>query len=1083
MRAGRRPCFVPHAASVKPPAKPLKMASPGKPTRTGLRQRRVFVVVVLACMALVGLQAWREWAARGDQILETDTSLVNLASALVQHAEDTFDMADAVLVNLVAQVEAEDGSPDVVARLDRLLTTQLATGPGVRDFVIFDEGGNWLATSMRAKGGNNADRGYFRRHRDDPDRGMHIGSLIRSRSNGPWSVTLSRRWQHADGRFAGVVLALIDLSHFVDHFASFDLGPGSSITLDTTEGILLARRPFAESDVGRDMSNAPVFSAAHQNPVGSYRSVSIIDGVQRFVGYRRSARYPLLVVAAMSADHALASWRADIRLYLASATVLSVVGLLCLYLIRQVGRRQAAEDQARTSEARYRLVAENSSDLIIVKPSFDGPRAYVSPACRAMLGYEPEELATLPIERHVHPDDLERVAAEYAGLVLAAPTVVSVHRLRHQAGHWVWVETVFNLVADGGGQSVILTAHDITARRRLEAERAVHERELARSNADLQRLAEHLEQARDRAERASQAKSRFLAGMSHELRTPLNGVLGYAQLLRLEGGLNATQLGRVDSMLGAGSHLLQMINCVLDLSEIEAEHVTLRMAAVDLHGAAKVCLDLVRSAAEAKQLTLRCVVAPGLPTHVTTDATRLRQVLLNLLGNAVKFTARGGVTLRLGVAQGEHQGGAQGGDQDAATLRLEVADTGPGISAEQRHRLFQDFDRLDVEETSTVEGTGLGLAISARLAVLLGGRLGHEDNPGGGSVFWLELPAEPAPGMEAARQDTPSTAETAALLPATALERPPGARTAARALRVLVADDVLMNRDIAHSFLAAAGHEVVLAENGAEAVARASAEPFDVILMDVRMPVMNGFDAAIRIRALKGPRGRVPIVALTAQSFTGQIEESRRAGMDAHLTKPFTPDTLLEAVAHWAVAGRRPGGGLPMHEAVPADAAPAPSTGTRPDEPDAELASEILDTAVFEQTAALLDPETVSSYLRTLAEQGEALMHDLHAPDALAARGNQLAEAAHALAGSAGLFGFGRLAAAGRGFEHAVQEGTTDARSTAENLADAVAMAIKEIHRRVPVSLIPAGRGSEEQLDGSLREEHSARFVPVLGGM
>ena len=165
-----------------------------------------------------------------------------------------------------------------------------------------------------------------------------------------------------------------------------------------------------------------------------------------------------------------------------------IVGLLCLYLIRQVGRRQAAEGpNARTSEARYRLVAENSSDLIIVKPSFDGPRAYVSPACRAMLGYEPEELATLPIERHVHPDDLERVAAEYAGLVLAAPGVVSVHRLRHQ-GRPLGLGR--DRVQPGrrwpDGQSVIAHGtHDITARRRLEAERAVHERDLARSNTEL----------------------------------------------------------------------------------------------------------------------------------------------------------------------------------------------------------------------------------------------------------------------------------------------------------------------------------------------------------------------------------------------------------------------------------------------------------------------------------------------------------------------------------------------------------------------------------------------------------------------
>ena len=651
--------------------------------------------------------------------------------------------------------------------------------------------------------------------------------------------------------------------------------------------------------------------------------------------------------------------------------ILSSIGLF--WVATMIAGR--VEGALASSEASFQLLAENASDMISrVGPN--GERRYVSPASAVIFGVSPQALMKHGVLPMIHPDDRVRVRALQEGLLGGLITESSItFRILHPIRGEVWAETHARVLLDPGMRrpsGYISVLRDVTERVRLEADREERGCALRLANVSLEHMAQHLTKARDRAERASQAKSRFLAGMSHELRTPLNGVLGYAQLLRLEGGLNATQLGRVDSMLGAGSHLLQMINCVLDLSEIEAEHVTLRMAAVDLHGAAKVCLDLVRSAAEAKQLTLRCVVAPGLPTHVTTDATRLRQVLLNLLGNAVKFTARGGVTLRLGVAQGEHQGGAQGGDQDAATLRLEVADTGPGISAEQRHRLFQDFDRLDVEETSTVEGTGLGLAISARLAVLLGGRLGHEDNPGGGSVFWLELPAGTAsileaPQLKAPRLDAPSldtpcleaprleaatTPGAVTLLPA-AVPEPPvlgsAVRGQTRTVRVLVADDVAMNRDIARAFLVSAGHVVVLAENGVEAVAKATAETFDVILMDVRMPLMDGLDAAARIRGLKGARGRVPIVALTAQSFAGQMAECRKAGMDAHLTKPFTPDTLLEAVAHWAAAGRRPGTALPTQEAVPTDAADAPasSTATWPDEPDAGPTLEVLGTAAF----------------------------------------------------------------------------------------------------------------------------------------
>jgi signal transduction histidine kinase len=386
--------------------------------------------------------------------------------------------------------------------------------------------------------------------------------------------------------------------------------------------------------------------------------------------------------------------------------------------------------------------------------------------------------------------------------------------------------------------------------------------------------------AQQAADRASHSKSRFLAHMSHELRTPLNGILGYAQLLHLEGGLSVTQAARVDNMLGAGEHLLQMINSVLDLSEIEADHIEIQPIEFSLRSLAETCLGFIRPAAEAKGLGLGLMVAPDAPVSVVADPTRLRQILLNLLGNALKFTKRGSVELRLRLSF------------DGNKLRVEVADTGPGISAEQRGFLFRDFERLDNEATHTVEGAGLGLAISARLTALLGGRIGHEDNPPGGSVFWLELPL--GAGLYSA---PPSAKVTTTALP---LPDPLAILTPLRALRVLVVDDVAMNRDIAGAFLCANGHEVTYAEGGLEAVAVVTTTDFDVVLMDVRMPKVDGIEATRRIRLLKGPRRHVPIVALTAQAFPEQVELCRQAGMNSHVTKPFTPDVLNDAVVHAA---------------------------------------------------------------------------------------------------------------------------------------------------------------------------------------
>ena len=373
---------------------------------------------------------------------------------------------------------------------------------------------------------------------------------------------------------------------------------------------------------------------------------------------------------------------------------------------------------------------------------------------------------------------------------------------------------------------------------------------------------------------ANHAKSRFLANMSHELRTPLNGILGYAQMLRMEGGLSAAQLARVDAMNDVGGHLLQMISRVLDFSEIEAEHVELHAADVDLRNLAQSCLDVVRPMAAAKGLELRLALASGVPSNIRADSTRLRQVMVNLLGNAVKFTAHGSVELRAGLSAG------------GSMLRLDVADTGPGIPPEKRHQLFHDFERLDAATLSTAEGAGLGLAISAQLAALMGGRLGHEENPAGGSLFFMEMPLPSVMASSAHPLSAGDTSEPDAL----------PAPNAAPCLHVLVVDDVAMNRDIAKAFLRAAGQEVTAVESGAKAVIAAAGTDFDIVLMDVRMPGMDGLEATRRIRTLPGARGRVPIVALTAQAFAEQVEACRQAGMDSHLTKPFTPDSLREAL-------------------------------------------------------------------------------------------------------------------------------------------------------------------------------------------
>ncbi len=643
--------------------------------------------------------------------------------------------------------------------------------------------------------------------------------------------------------------------------------------------------------------------------------------------------------------------------------------------------REAERTRVRESEARYRLLADHAVDLV-ARADVSGRLAYVSPSSLRSCLMPSEHLLGRDLLELVHPEDREAVAAVRERLRSGADAEAEVlFRVPRADGRTVWMEALLRTVRDpatGRFDGFVWVGRDATERCRLDAERKLRARDLEVANLQLERLMRHLAEARDLAEHASQAKSRFLANMSHELRTPLNGLLGHSEMLRLDGGLSPDQEARVEAMRAAGAHLLGMINAVLDLSTIEADRMECRPTAVDLAGEAWKCLELVRPAAEAKSLALRLDHDRSASLRVVADPLRLRQVMLNLLGNAVKFTATGGVAVRIGMA-------------DPGRVRLLVIDSGPGIPPGRRSRLFGEFDRLDIERHTDVEGAGLGLSLSARLLSLMGGTIGHEDGEDGGSVFWIELPAEP---------DTEQAAPVEA--PAQSSD-PSGPRPATpRPLRVLVVDDVATNREVARCFLRSGGHHPVAVGSGREAIEALSTDGhgFDVVLMDARMPEMDGLETTRRVRALPGPVRDIPIIALTALVFAEQVAECRSAGMDLHLAKPVTRDAMLDAVERV----RRGGSPHPAMEPEPASPPPA-----------------VFDPVEFERVASFLDPEAVSSCLAVLAGRSRDLLGAIGSRDVPA---EELREAAHALAGSAGTFGFTRLAGTARDFERACRDRT-----------------------------------------------------------
>jgi signal transduction histidine kinase/DNA-binding NarL/FixJ family response regulator len=386
---------------------------------------------------------------------------------------------------------------------------------------------------------------------------------------------------------------------------------------------------------------------------------------------------------------------------------------------------------------------------------------------------------------------------------------------------------------------------------------------LARADAE-----DAIQRARQIAEAANRAKTEFLASMSHELRTPLNGILGYAQLLRLGGSLKDADAESVAAIERNGEHLLKLINDILDLAKIEAERFEIEATDFSLTGLLTEVADVARIHAHQSGLEFRNEIDAQLPARVIADARRLRQVLLNLLGNAVKFTHSGSVTLR--VSSAPHDGGA--------ILRFEVEDTGRGIAPDDLQGIFEPFRQVR-DPTHPAEGTGLGLAISRKLIDLMGGTLHVRSELDVGSVFAFEL--------DVATNDSVA----ADALPATA--RAIGYRGARRT--ALVVDDMRDNRRVLESFLSSIGFDVQVATDGTEAVAAAADHRPDIVFMDLVMPKLNGFDATRAIRAQ--PDGAsVPMVAVSADAFDQTRQRSDAAGFDAFITKPLRFDSVLAVI-------------------------------------------------------------------------------------------------------------------------------------------------------------------------------------------
>lgn len=542
-----------------------------------------------------------------------------------------------------------------------------------------------------------------------------------------------------------------------------------------------------------------------------------------------------------------------------------------LIVARDISERKRAEAALRDSEERYRTLIE-STDALISTIRSNGTITSLNTAFEKLTGWSRSEWIGQPIGDLIHPADTARAMMFFAQAIRGESTPAFEIRVLGHDQSIRWLEcisvTQYGRSEDPGA---LIVARDLSDQKRYEV--AIRE-------------AEFLAQAKNAAEIASRAKSEFLANISHEIRTPMTTILGMTEIVMADPHIRSAapeRLTDLETIRRNGLHLIGIIEDLLDLSKIEAGKMPMRAVATSLTGLVGEVVSSLSGRAERKGLAFRVVYSTPVPTTFQTDPVRLRQILMNLLGNAIKFTDHGAVRLDIRL---EHEG------TNNSTLHFDVVDTGIGMTDAEQARLFEPFYRAGVASENEVGGTGLGLVISRRLAEILGGTLTVQSVPRFGSTFSLRVSTgslhgipliQPAEGLPST---TPTPVATPQVLPSLA------------GRRILVAEDNEANRRVAALRLRLLSAEVTESRNGQDALEQALAayaegRPFDTILMDMQMPILDGYEATRQLRAAGYPG---LILALTAYAMAEDREECLRVGCDEHISKPVDWDRLTHLI-------------------------------------------------------------------------------------------------------------------------------------------------------------------------------------------